>query len=36
MALTPTGGSVEDFIAFMKRDIATSAELVKIANLRLD
>lgn len=36
MALTPTGGSVEDFIAFMKRDIATSAELVKIANLRLE
>ncbi|MFM9972579.1 MAG: Bug family tripartite tricarboxylate transporter substrate binding protein [Burkholderiales bacterium] len=36
MALTPTGGSVEDFIAFMKRDLAQSAELVKIANLRLD
>jgi len=36
MALTPTGGSVEDFVAYMKRDLATSAELVKIANLRLD
>lgn len=36
MALTPTGGTVEEFVAFMKRDIATSAELAKIANLRLD
>lgn len=36
MALTPTGGTVEEFVAFMKRDLATSAELVKIANLRLD
>jgi tripartite-type tricarboxylate transporter receptor subunit TctC len=36
MALTPTGGSIEDFVAYMKRDLATSAELVKIANLRLD
>jgi tripartite-type tricarboxylate transporter receptor subunit TctC len=36
MALTPTGGTVEDFVAFMKRDLATSAELAKIANLRLD
>lgn len=36
MALTPTGGTVEEFIAYMKRDLATSAELVKIANLRLD
>ena len=36
MALTPTGGTVDEFIAFMKRDLATSAELVKIANLRLD
>ena len=36
MALTPTGGTVEEFVAYMKRDLATSAELVKIANLRLD
>jgi tripartite-type tricarboxylate transporter receptor subunit TctC len=36
MALTPTGGTVEEFVAFMKKDLATSAELVKIANLRLD
>jgi tripartite-type tricarboxylate transporter receptor subunit TctC len=36
MALTPTGGTVEEFVAFMKRDLATSAELVKIAKLRLD
>ena len=36
MALTPTGGSIEEFVAYMKRDLATSAELVKIANLRLD
>ena len=36
MALTPTGGTVEEFIVYMKRDLATSAELVKIANLRLD
>ena len=36
MALTPTGGTIEEFVAYMKRDLATSAELVKIANLRLD
>ncbi|MCC6472427.1 MAG: tripartite tricarboxylate transporter substrate binding protein [Burkholderiales bacterium] len=36
MALTPTGGTVEEFLAFMKRDLAQSAELVKIAKLRLD
>jgi tripartite-type tricarboxylate transporter receptor subunit TctC len=36
MALTPTGGSVEDFVAFMKKDMAQSAELAKIANLKLD
>ena len=36
MALTPTGGTVEEFVAYMKRDLAQSAELVKIANLRLD
>jgi len=36
MALTPTGGTVEEFVEYMKRDRATSAELAKIANLRLD
>ena len=34
--LTPTGGTIEEFVAYMKRDLAQSAELVKIANLRLD
>jgi tripartite-type tricarboxylate transporter receptor subunit TctC len=36
MALTPTGGTVEEFVAFMKKDMAQSAELAKIANLKLD
>ena len=36
MALTPTGGTPEEFAAFMKRDMAQGAELAKIANLRLD
>ncbi len=36
MALVPTGGSVEEFVAFMKRDFATATELAKIANLKLD
>jgi tripartite-type tricarboxylate transporter receptor subunit TctC len=35
MAVTPAGGSPEDFAAFIQRDRVTAQELVKLANLRL-
>jgi tripartite-type tricarboxylate transporter receptor subunit TctC len=35
MAVTPSGGTPEDFVAFIRSDRATAAELVKLANLKL-
>jgi tripartite-type tricarboxylate transporter receptor subunit TctC len=35
MAVTPSGGSPEEFAAFIQRDRVTAAELVKLANLKL-
>lgn len=35
-SVTATGGSIEEFVAFMKRDRTMAAELAKIANLKLD
>jgi tripartite-type tricarboxylate transporter receptor subunit TctC len=35
-SVTATGGSIDDFVAFMKRDRIMAAELAKIANLKLD
>ncbi len=35
MAVTPSGGSPQDFANFIRSDRATAAELVKLANLKL-
>ena len=35
-SVTAAGGSIEEFLAFMKRDRTMAAELAKIANLKLD
>jgi len=35
-SVTATGGSSEEFVAFMKHDRSMAAELAKIANLKLD
>lgn len=36
MGISPTGGTPEEFAAFLKTNRETAAELAKIANLRLD
>ncbi len=36
MGVTPTGGTTEEFAAFLKTNRETAAELAKIAKLRLD
>jgi tripartite-type tricarboxylate transporter receptor subunit TctC len=35
-SVSATGGSIDDLVAFMKRDRTMAAELAKIANLKLD
>ena len=35
-SVTAAGGSIEEFLAFMKRDRTMAGELAKIANLKLD